>query len=74
MSDRVSIGLRRAIVAIRRCSGLPRYSAALKARAVSYARQRQAEGVSRRRAALEIGLPIPTLALWMRQELSAAGL
>lgn len=68
MSDRVSLELRRAILAIRRGPGLPRYPAAVRTRAVSFARQRQSEGGSRRRAALEIGLPIPTLALWMRQE------
>ena len=68
MSDSVSTSLRRSIAAIRRSSGRPRYPAALKARAVSFGQQRQTEGVSRRRAALEIGLPIPTLALWMRQE------
>jgi transposase-like protein len=73
MSDRVSLELRRAILATRRGSGPPRYPAALKIRAVSFARRRQGEGDSLRRVALEIGLPIPTLALWMRQERLAEG-
>jgi transposase-like protein len=73
MSERVAVELRRAILAIRRSSGRPRYPASVRRRAVSFARRRQAEGASQRRVALEIGVSVPALASWIREEEAGEG-
>lgn len=73
MSQSIESRLRRRIADQRADSSRPRYPEDLKAEIVAFTRRRMAEGASRRRCALDLGLPVPTLALWMRGAEPEAG-